>query len=192
MFIVVRNTKSTPNNQDYQLCKGDIIKLGRIKFNVKSFFGIKNSSRADSPMKAVLNRNFVDLESDGEVSEGLAIEDGLQAVDDTDNDAKSLQNTSRSHCSQQSKSQKQCKVCWSNDHTTENPLINSCQCDGSVRFIHFMCLKQWLSQKLTRKEIESAHGEIISYSWKQFECEICKVPYPYTYKLSGKKYRLID
>jgi len=35
MFIVVRNTKSTLNNQDYRLFRGDTIKLGRIKFKVK-------------------------------------------------------------------------------------------------------------------------------------------------------------
>lgn len=37
MFVVVRNTKSAQNNLDYQLHRGDIIKLGRIKFNVKDF-----------------------------------------------------------------------------------------------------------------------------------------------------------
>ena len=36
MFVVVRNTKSTLNNQDYKLCRGDTIKLGRIKFKVKA------------------------------------------------------------------------------------------------------------------------------------------------------------
>ena len=38
----------------------------------------------------------------------------------------------------------QCKVCWDNSSTKENPLLNSCQCDGSVRFIHYECLKYWL------------------------------------------------
>jgi len=37
MFVVVRNTKSAQNNLDYKLNRGDIIKLGRIKFNVKDF-----------------------------------------------------------------------------------------------------------------------------------------------------------
>jgi hypothetical protein len=37
MFVVVRNTKSAQNNLDYRLRRGDIIKLGRIKFNVKDF-----------------------------------------------------------------------------------------------------------------------------------------------------------
>jgi hypothetical protein len=41
---------------------------------------------------------------------------------------------------------------------------------------------------MQRKEEQN----VISYSWKQFECEICKTPYPYVYKLNGVKYRLID
>ena len=41
---------------------------------------------------------------------------------------------------------------------------------------------------MQKKEEEN----VISYSWKQFECEICKTPYPYAYKLNGRKYRLVD
>ena len=37
MFVVVRNTKSTSNNQDYQLNIGDVVKLGRIKLKIKFF-----------------------------------------------------------------------------------------------------------------------------------------------------------
>jgi len=33
---------------------------------------------------------------------------------------------------------------------------------------------------------------LISYSWKQFECEICKKPYPYVFRSNGISYRLID
>jgi len=32
----------------------------------------------------------------------------------------------------------------------------------------------------------------VSYTWKQFECEICKTPYPYVFKSLGRKYRLVD
>ena len=33
---------------------------------------------------------------------------------------------------------------------------------------------------------------LISYMWKQFECEICKTPYPYVFKSNGNRYRLVD
>ena len=82
----------------------------------------------------------------------------------------------------------QCKVCWDNTSTSENPLLNSCQCDGSVRYIHYECLKYWLKQKMAKKEEKN----LISYTWKQFECEICKKPYPYVFRSNGISYRLID
>ena len=33
---------------------------------------------------------------------------------------------------------------------------------------------------------------LISYTWKQFECEICKKPYPYVFRSNGVSYRLVD
>lgn len=67
-------------------------------------------------------------------------------------------------------------------------MLNSCKCDGSVRFIHYECLKFWLKQKMAKKE----EPNVVSYTWKQFECELCKKPYPYVFKSNGKKYRLVD
>jgi hypothetical protein len=37
-----------------------------------------------------------------------------------------------------------CRFCWVNDHCTENPLISSCSCSGGVKFVHFLCLRQWI------------------------------------------------
>ena len=52
-----------------------------------------------------------------------------------------------------------------------------------MRFIHFGCLKQWISEKMVRKEIDMGElGKIYTYTWKQFECEICKHAYPLTFK----------
>ena len=36
MFVVVRNTNSNRSNLDYQVAAGDIVKLGRVKFLMKS------------------------------------------------------------------------------------------------------------------------------------------------------------
>ena len=67
--------------------------------------------------------------------------------------------------------------------------MNSCECTGSVRYIHLNCLKHWLFQKLERREV---NDQIISYYWRQFECEICKKAYPYEFTYKNRKYRLID
>ena len=69
-----------------------------------------------------------------------------------------------------SKDQLACRFCWSDESTEENPCIVPCKCKGSVGFVHFECLRNWLSTKLQRKETEN----LVSMYWKTFECEICK------------------
>lgn len=78
------------------------------------------------------------------------------------------------------------------ESTQENPLLSACQCDGSMRFIHFSCLKHWISEKMQRKEIDMPGvGKIYTYTWKQFECEICKHAYPLTFKSKIKDRPLV-
>lgn len=58
----------------------------------------------------------------------------------------------------------------------ENPFINICKCHGSMRFIHYECLKKWMAVKLQVKQNEKK--SVTSYNMKTFNCEICKTPYP--------------
>jgi len=86
-------------------------------------------------------------------------------------------------------SQLSCRFCWSSDSTEENPCIVPCKCKGSVGFVHFECLRNWLATKLQRKESEN----LVSMFWKTFECEICKQAYPYLFKVGNcKVYKLVD
>lgn len=43
-----------------------------------------------------------------------------------------------------------CRFCWTGDQTEANPLIGSCKCDGSIKYIHFNCLKLWLESKVSK------------------------------------------
>lgn len=67
-----------------------------------------------------------------------------------------------------------CRICFSNTNTKENPLFAPCKCTGTVKFIHFGCLKAWLNLKLVTQLILNMRY----YYWKTFECEICKTIYP--------------
>lgn len=40
--------------------------------------------------------------------------------------------------------------------------------------------------------VKKEDKNLISYTWKQFECEICKKPYPYVFRSNGVPYRLTD
>ena len=40
--------------------------------------------------------------------------------------------------------------------------------------------------------VKKEEKNLISFTWKQFECEICKKPYPYVFRSNGIPYRLTD
>lgn len=72
--------------------------------------------------------------------------------------------------------------------TEDNPKVNACKCNGSVKYVHFLCLKQWLESKMTVKSSDNHH----TFSWKQFECELCMERYTYQFDFNGKLWSLVD
>ena len=120
-------------NDDYYLCKNDVIKLGRVKYSLNE---INIPSREDERL---------------------------------------------------------CKICYSEENDRENnPLVHLCNCNGGLRFSHYMCIKRWMETKLQIKENEKK--TVKSYNIKSFNCEICKTPYPFKFKLNGieKPFELIE
>lgn len=69
-----------------------------------------------------------------------------------------------------------CRVCYSLKSTNEDPLISLCNCTGSVRFIHFVCLQKWLKTSIEIKEGE----KVITIKCKLY-CELCKSTLPSKY-----------
>ena len=86
------------------------------------------------------------------------------------------------------KQQAQCRFCWGTESSVDNPCIVPCNCTGTVGFIHYMCLRNWLSLKMQSKETE----QITTLFWKNFECELCKYAYPYLFKTKDRVYKLVD
>jgi hypothetical protein len=81
-----------------------------------------------------------------------------------------------------------CKFCWSHVTEDDNPLLSCCKCAGSVGYLHYRCLKQWLDNKKIMKEGEN----FTSIFWKSFECEICKKAYPLMIRSNEHNYHLVD
>lgn len=40
-----------------------------------------------------------------------------------------------------------CRVCFGREGGERNPLLNLCKCAGSVKHIHYQCLKRWVSTR---------------------------------------------
>ena len=55
-------------------------------------------------------------------------------------------------------------------------------------FIHLTCLQEWLKSKLTIKQ----QGNTVSYTWKNFECELCKEKLPISVKIQGIRKELVE
>lgn len=110
--------------------------------------------------------------------------------EDHDNNKSPHQGFDETHCVKKAtETDVMCRFCWTGEQTEENPIIGSCICIGSIQYIHFMCLKQWLGTKVTKKNEGDSHTTL---NWKSFECELCKFAYPYTFMLEGKRWFLVD
>lgn len=45
-----------------------------------------------------------------------------------------------------------CRFCWGSEISLANPLLSSCKCNGGIRYIHYVCLKEWLNTKRQVKD----------------------------------------
>ncbi len=55
-----------------------------------------------------------------------------------------------------------CRFCWDSKNSKQNPLIEPCECRGSLRFVHTSCLLRW-------RTINPARNGLI--------CLLCMEPY---------------
>ena len=74
-----------------------------------------------------------------------------------------------------------CRICYGEDSNDENPLISPCICKGSTKYIHYLCLKNWLNAKIEEEKSEDSTqtmSDCITYNRKEISCELCKEQFP--------------
>jgi E3 ubiquitin-protein ligase DOA10 len=76
------------------------------------------------------------------------------------------------------------------DDMLKNPLISPCKCDGTMKFIHMDCLREWLNSKSSSKE--SNPPGVKTYCWKVLECELCKTRFPDRIASPEEKSKIIN
>ena len=174
------NSKQVVNNtnDDYYLCKNDVIKLGRVKYSINE---INIPSRENDIDRAptLTDKKKYDIDNLNKNTEPVfdfifQAKDANRYDDIPDDD-------------------KLCKICYSAENDRENnPLVHLCNCNGGLRFSHFMCIKKWMETKLQIKQNDK--NSVKSYNIKSFNCEICKTPYPFRFKIAGieKPFELIS
>ena len=185
-WLVIGKTRfANPFHNKYKLREGDIIKLGKIILMVREI-NISNNNNNNNENKNNIENNKIEHKPTSGAfnnQETKVLNEKLKnlyiQIKNNKNDNKSNQKTYT------------CRICLSEgDFFGPNPLINPCNCTGSVRFIHINCLKKWLTSKVLIKS--SSEENVHIYSFKAFECELCKSIIPERLIFNNKIISLID
>ena len=168
---VKKNYKN--KNDDYYLLKNDIIKFGRVKFALTDVHLWSGDKRYDLqlPDKAsTINRNNLNTEN------VFDLEKEVQYLEEVNSEEKIL-----------------CRICYCEEEDKErNPMVHLCKCKGGINYAHFNCIKLWMRTKLII--IGNRKRTVKTYYINKFNCEICKTPYPFHFKIPNhdKIFELID
>ena len=95
----------------------------------------------------------------------------------------------------ENKNKKICRVCYGEEEKTdrENPLISPCICKGSMKYIHYNCLKNWIESKIESSpysSIELKDNIGMCYCTDNLICELCKTKFPDYVNYNGKLFNL--
>lgn len=160
-WFLLRKSFLSDKMNDYPLKEGDILRIGRITLKIKKIKFKKNINKDKDKDSVSANTNLQEVQT----------------------------RTKRTSEKIESK-YKICRICYSEEESEDNPLIQPCVCSGSMKYIHLDCLRHWLKTSIF-EQIESSDNCYI-YLYKIPECELCKTKYPDFIRHNGKLYEIID
>ena len=145
----------------YKLNEGDIIKIGRINLRIR---------------KININQNsYTTLSSNNsQISEEKKSQNEILKLNNLNNNNK----------------KKLCRICYTNQDTLENPLIQPCNCSGTMKYIHIECLRMWLTTSSCI--IVENDSNCIVYKIKHVECELCQCKLPDYVNHNGKLFEILN
>ena len=170
-WFLLKPSMTDEKMNKYKLSPGEILKIGRITMRIRDIiFDGKNKYNMDESL--ILNESMVSKENINEMhtlkteGEGKRLLLGInkkiktyrnKRKDFDENDTgfdkkekiKSLKKKdfkkSLNHLSKLEKKNKICRICYIQEEDEENnPLVQPCICDGSLKYIHLQCLSQWV------------------------------------------------
>ena len=150
---------------DYNIKEGDILRIGRITIRIKKIKFTKDKDNKD--------KDNISINTNLNLKENLV-----------------EKNTKKIHEKIEKSKYRICRICYLEEDTVENPLIQPCACSGSMKYIHLECLKHWLKTSIFIK-IESNQDSFL-YLYKTPECELCKTKFTDYIRHKGKLYEILD
>jgi len=205
-----RSWRLSKKNEENLIGIGDIIKLGRVRLKIETicFKDIYESCQISNNLVknknklkygTTLNQNNLNLNKINNImntninnsqNESILEEERVNNLEKNKKDKKKLTNLDdiSINSDKNSVSKPLCRICYITSSDMENPLISPCKCNGTMKYIHYKCLKHCIEVNLTKK-IEQNYKY---YNWKNYSCEICKEEYPKYIKIKDSLYPLVD
>ena len=78
-----------------------------------------------------------------------------------------------------------CRICYGENSIKENPLISPCTCKGSMKYIHYLCLKNCINSKIESEIEKTLNENTITYNKKDICCDICRSQFPDYIRYNG-------
>lgn len=173
----------------YKLQEGDIIKIGRVILLVKKIqlesLKEKQDNINQKEKDIIQNINKINVMKPDEL---LSLNTNNCLTPKT----VLIMNINKCKTYSTSKLKKNClcRICLCEETDSYNdPLIRPCLCIGSLEYLHYYCLKQWLRTK-TEVNTNLKSNQSRQYLLTEIECEICKGKYPDCVRMNHKIYDL--
>lgn len=77
--------------------------------------------------------------------------------------------------------QLQCRICLMEGPSEDDPLIQPCECTGSIKYVHANCLARWIDGRLGFNGGKTFKP---AFFFRPVACELCHSSYPSYYKTS--------
>ena len=203
-WFVFKKSKIDEDTQNYKLNQGDIIRFGRITTRIKEINIGKNTNN-NNTNKDSIKENSININETKTLENGPKInvlrfsndfnKDKYINLTSRKNMQKNLIKSTNIHISKSIKRKipKICRICYEEEDPLsnyDNPLVQPCTCSGSLRYIHFNCLKQWLNTKSCNKIFNNEDYSV--FLVQAVQCEICKTKFPDFVKHKDKLYEILD
>ena len=161
-FFIYKPSITKNDINKYKLNEGDIIKIGRINLRIRKINLNQNSL---NPIITTNNSQIIDEKK-------------------TEKDLLTINNLNIKN------KKKICRICYTDEETLENPLIQPCNCSGTMKFIHIQCLTKWLTTSSCVIVEDDLNCTV--YKIKHVECELCQCKLPDYVNHNGKLFEILN
>jgi hypothetical protein len=162
IYIVVRSLKKQDgiNARGMALSVGSIFKIGKLKFKI---IETKLWNR---------NKTKLEVEASQTIKKDEEVRFSKKKIDVTQQ-VEELQLFKKENPDKEIT----CRYCFLDsiaDDKFDDLLIIPCKCDGGSKYVHLICLKNWIQSKI----VGTNSNNVAKYCWDEVKCEVCKQEWP--------------